>query len=174
MKLEIEVGSRVRQVRVERVNDVFEVHVDGQRYLVDSASVDETTLSLLVRGETIESYEVGLAERATAGEYDVYLRDGIVYTRVNGRSASRFRRSAGADPFAAAGGVLQIVAPMPGRIVRVLVAPGEEVKARQALVVVEAMKMENELRAPRAGRVREILAEPGTSVDSGRPLVVLE
>lgn len=174
MNVEIEVGGRVHQVRVERVHDAFEVDVDGQRYLVDSAPVDETTLSLLVRGETNESYEVGLAERATAGEFDVHLRAGVVYTRVNGGSASRLRRSSGADPFAAAGGIQQIVAPMPGRIVRVLVAPGEEVTARQALVVVEAMKMENELRAPRAGRVREVLAEPGTSVDSGRPLVVLE
>jgi biotin carboxyl carrier protein len=63
---------------------------------------------------------------------------------------------------------------MPGRIVRVLVGPGDEVTARQGVVVVEAMKMENELRAPKAGRVREVAVSPGVSVEAGRVLVVIE
>jgi biotin carboxyl carrier protein len=63
---------------------------------------------------------------------------------------------------------------MPGRVVRVLVAPGDEVQARQAVVVVEAMKMENELRSPKAGRVKDVAVTPGTSVEAGRVLVVIE
>ena len=63
---------------------------------------------------------------------------------------------------------------MPGRVVRVLVAPGDDVEARQAVVVVEAMKMENELRAPRAGKVREVNVAAGTSVEAGRVLAVIE
>jgi biotin carboxyl carrier protein len=67
-----------------------------------------------------------------------------------------------------------VLAPMPGRVVRVLVAPGDEVAAKQGVVVVEAMKMENELRSPKAGRVKEVMVTPGTSVDAGRVLVVIE
>jgi biotin carboxyl carrier protein len=63
---------------------------------------------------------------------------------------------------------------MPGRVVRVLVAVGDEVAVRQPVVVVEAMKMENELRSPKAGRVKELNVAPGTSVDSGRVLLVIE
>ena len=63
---------------------------------------------------------------------------------------------------------------MPGRVVRVLVAPGDEVVPRQGLVVVEAMKMENELRAPRAARVKDVKVTEGLSVEAGRVLVVLE
>ena len=63
---------------------------------------------------------------------------------------------------------------MPGRVVRVLVKPGDEVAARQGLVVVEAMKMENELAAPRAGRVKEVAVTEGQSVEAGRLLVVVE
>ncbi|RPJ54475.1 MAG: hypothetical protein EHM24_31740 [Acidobacteria bacterium] len=63
---------------------------------------------------------------------------------------------------------------MPGKIVRVLVAPGDHVAARQGLVVVEAMKMENELRAPRAGRVKDVHVAEGALVESGRLLVVVE
>ena len=63
---------------------------------------------------------------------------------------------------------------MPGRVVRVLVAPGDAVEARQAVVVVEAMKMENELRSPRAGRVKEVAVLAGSSVEAGRVLVVID
>jgi biotin carboxyl carrier protein len=63
---------------------------------------------------------------------------------------------------------------MPGKIVRVLVDPGDVVAARQPLVVVEAMKMENELRAVRAGKVAEMHAREGQSVDAGALLVVIQ
>ena len=63
---------------------------------------------------------------------------------------------------------------MPGRVVRVLVEPGEDVVARQGVVVVEAMKMENELRSPKAGRVKDVSVSPGVSVEAGRVLVTIE
>jgi biotin carboxyl carrier protein len=62
---------------------------------------------------------------------------------------------------------------MPGKTVRVLVKPGDDVAARQPLVVIEAMKMENELRAVRAGKVAEVHAREGASVDAGTLLVVV-
>jgi biotin carboxyl carrier protein len=73
----------------------------------------------------------------------------------------------------AADGPQRLVAPMPGKIVKVLVAPGDQVALRQGVVVVEAMKMENELRAGRAGIVREVLVVEGASVEAGAPLVVI-
>ena len=78
--------------------------------------------------------------------------------------------SEGAQP---GSGPQRIVSPMAGKIVRVLVKSGEAVRARQPLVVVEAMKMENELRALRDGTVVEIYAREGTSVDAGALLVVV-
>jgi len=63
---------------------------------------------------------------------------------------------------------------MPGKIVRVLVKAGDAVRARQPLVVVEAMKMENELGSPKAGRVKEVSVQEGQSVEAGRLLVVVE
>ena len=63
---------------------------------------------------------------------------------------------------------------MPGKIVRVLVKAGDDVTAKQGLVVVEAMKMENELRAARDGRVRELSVAEGQSVDAGTVLLVVE
>jgi biotin carboxyl carrier protein len=63
---------------------------------------------------------------------------------------------------------------MPGKVVRVLVKAGDTVQTRQSLVVVEAMKMENELRAARTGTVREVFVREGQSVDAGTPLVAIE
>ena len=88
---------------------------------------------------------------------------------VNGRTRRR-----GAPDEAGRAGLQPVVAPMPGRVVRVLVSPGDDVAARQGVVVVEAMKMENELRSPKAGTVKEVNVTPGTSVEAGRVLVVIE
>ena len=92
----------------------------------------------------------------------------VVEAVINGR------RVAGDAPGDAAGGASRLTAPMPGKVVRVLVAPGDQVEARQPLVVVEAMKMENELAAPRAGTVTEVPVTEGMSVEAGRLLAVIE
>jgi biotin carboxyl carrier protein len=71
-------------------------------------------------------------------------------------------------------GAASIVSPMPGRVVKVLVKPGDTVRARQGLVIVEAMKMENELRAPADARVVDVRVTEGMSVDAKAVLVILE
>jgi biotin carboxyl carrier protein len=105
---------------------------------------------------------------AGSGELLVGLQGRTIGVTVNGR------RSAHADRTLHGHGQVTIAAPMPGRVVRVLVGAGDAVEARQPVVVVEAMKMENELRAPRAGRIREVAVTPGTSVEAGRILAVIE
>jgi biotin carboxyl carrier protein len=83
----------------------------------------------------------------------------------------RLARRPGAMP--ADDGPRSVVSPMPGRIVKVLVREGDSVAAQQGLVVVEAMKMENELRAPRAGRVAAVKVVEGMSVEANAVLVTL-
>jgi biotin carboxyl carrier protein len=81
--------------------------------------------------------------------------------------AQQAQRAHGAGP-------ATVKSPMPGRVVKILVRAGERVPAGHAVVVVEAMKMENELRAPRGGTVREIRCSEGTAVEAGQDLVVIE
>jgi biotin carboxyl carrier protein len=89
--------------------------------------------------------------------------------------ALREAAAAGAlAPRAGTGGPFRLTAPMPGRVVKVLVEAGDTVAEGQGLVVMEAMKMENELRAPRAGRVKELPARERQAVEMGALLVVLE
>ena len=71
-------------------------------------------------------------------------------------------------------GAVTVKAPMPGLVKAVAVAPGDEVREGQRLIVLEAMKMENEIGSPRAGRVAEVLVSQGSTVEGGKPLVTLE
>jgi len=89
-------------------------------------------------------------------------------------SISQIRRAGAAVAHAADDGPQRVTAPMPGKIVKLLVKPGDRVQARQGVIVVEAMKMENELRARAAGTVREVRVTEGTSVEAGAILVMLE
>ncbi len=85
--------------------------------------------------------------------------------------SDRARAAAAARKKTRADGDGQLTSPMPGRVLKLLVAPGDEVEAGEPLVVVEAMKMENELRAPKAGRVEEVSVKPGDTVEAGHKLL---
>jgi biotin carboxyl carrier protein len=172
---EIEVNGRTRIVSVERTKHddsagaAFRVIVDGTPHLVDAVRVDSGALSFIqLDGESAgQSRRVAISE-GPAGELTLALADGVVRATVNGRRSRRGAEVAGAA------GEQRIVAPMPGKVLRILVQPGQDVAARQPLVVVEAMKMENELSSPRAGRVKEVTAVEGQSVEAGRILIIVE
>ena len=193
MRFEVEVGGRMRTVSVERSSDgagAYQVTVDGRPCRVDVRRIGDFSLSLLLEtvavplsGEAAEktgnagktgaapvSRQVVVAPGTARGELLVTLEGRTVAASVNARRRARAARDGGSD----APGEQAVVAPMPGRVVRVLVTPGDEVAARQAVVVVEAMKMENELRAPKAGRVKDVQVTAGASVEAGRILVVVE
>jgi biotin carboxyl carrier protein len=128
-------------------------------------------------GFSRKSYEISF-EPTVAGELTIHVNGvPIPLTIVSGpgvpKPVAKAVRRGGGDR-GAGSGQRTIVAPMPGRIVRVLVKPHERVSARQPLVVVEAMKMENELRAPRGGTVAEVRVSEGASVEANAVLVVLE
>ena len=119
----------------------------------------------------LRSYEVSFSADADGGV--VVFVDGVPVPLAVADARTRARRKS-RDGSAAATGPQAIVAPMPGRVVKVLVEPGQTVVARQPVVIIEAMKMENELRAPRAGTIAAVRASEGTSVDAHAVLVVLE
>ena len=165
MRYDVEVNGRVVPVTVHRANGGFVVTVGGREWTIDAARVDGHTLSLLVGSS---SQEVTIAADTTPGQLAVGVRGVPLSVTVNGR-----RRWARREEGAAGGGPQQLVAPMPGKIVRVLAKVGTSVQPRQPLIVVEAMKMENELRATRPGVVSELLVAEGQSVDAGALLLVV-
>lgn len=169
MQYEVEVGGKRRQVVVTREGGGFAVAVDGTTKHVDIVPIDGHTLSLIVDG--VWPVEITISPNGTAGQMTVHVDGTPVGATVNGR-----RRWGRRDEPAQAGSAApqRLAAPMPGKVVRVLVAVGDAVQPRQPVVVVEAMKMENELRATRAGTVTELHVREGVSVEAGAPLVVIQ
>ena len=177
MQYEVEVGGRRRQVVVTRTGGTFAVAVDGRTRHVDAARIDAHTLSLVVDSVCPENssvrrsgHEVSAVPDRDGGQLTVYVGAVPVAVALNGR-----RRWGRKDDGRASGsGPQRLVAPMAGKIVRVLVNAGDIVGSRQPIVVVEAMKMENELRASREGTVAEVHVREGMSVDAGALLIVIQ
>ena len=175
MRIEIEIDGRPRDVTVEPVAarpERMRVCWDGATHEVDARVVERdrhgVLLSLVQVGAAAASRQVRCVAAGRNGLTAVHLGDVVVEAVINGR------RVAGEAAGDAAGGPSRLAAPMPGKVVRVLVAPGDRVEARQPMVVVEAMKMENELAAPKAGVVVEVPVTEGMSVEAGRLLAAIE
>jgi biotin carboxyl carrier protein len=197
MQYEVEIGSRLRKVVLMRTGDGFAVEVDGHAWYVDAARIDTERMSLLIREVSPErhtgspftmSCEVAISSGPASAELIIHVGTMAFAVTVNGRGRYRHgdgsgaaRRNARENARENARGDAsgddrpqQILAPMPGKVVRVLVHTGDVVRVHQPLVVVEAMKMENELRAGRSGRVAAIHVQEGASVEAGALVVVIE
>ena len=172
MTIEIELDGVRRQVTLRRDGDQWIAAIEGHEVTVSVAQAGGRWSMLVGPAEAghhdAKSYDVAF-EPTSAGELIVSVNGIEVPLAVVDRRHPPSGGREGSD----AAQPRVVIAPMPGRIVRVLVKPGEEVAARQGLVVVEAMKMENELRAPRAGVVTEVRVTEGASVEANAVLVVL-
>ena len=174
MTFDIEAGGVRRTVDVRPAPGGWVVSIDGREVTADVVPAG-TGWSLLIRpGGRLDaparSHEVAIDARE--GGLIVHV-DGVAVP-VTVADPRRLWSRSGHDQAAGASGPRPIVAPMPGRIVKVLVRKGEPVSARQGLVVVEAMKMENELRSPCDGTVADVRVSEGMSVDANAILVVIE
>ena len=201
MQYTIEVGGRARQVVVRRRDGKVVVELDGRLWTVDAVRVSDYGLSLLIMegsevrlkadttgagvvsgfsrtpngaggvsgfGRTL-SFDVTVAGDAAAGQLAVHVGPSVVPVALDGRRRFGRKEEGGHS----GSGPQRLLAPMPGKVVRVLVNKGDSVRARQPIVVIEAMKMENELRAGRDGVVLELPAASGQSVEAGMLLAVV-
>jgi biotin carboxyl carrier protein len=172
----VEIGGRKQIIEIGGARGAYRAVIDGHESSVDAARAGDSW-SLLVGGR---SYEVAFG-LPSGGELPVQVNGRVVAVKLTRLTPSAARR--GLDTRAAGrfdhavdtgGGPLSVTAPMPGRVVKVLVGVGDVVAPRQGVVVVEAMKMENEVRAPRAGTVKEVRVAEGALVEAKAVLVVVE
>ena len=172
MRLNAEIEGERVTLEVKREGVRVFAEVGGRRYELEARRVGEGEYLMTSAGRVYEC-RVGAEAGAEAGgrgglrvsvgarEYGVTLTDP---KHLRGASAGGGEQ----------GGRAQIKAPMPGKVVRVLVEAGQAVEAGQPVVVVEAMKMQNELKSPKSGTVAELRAAPGSTVNAGDVLVVVE
>jgi biotin carboxyl carrier protein len=160
-------GGQTSVVRItETEKSLYKVTVDGHEFMVDGRRTGRNNYSLLIDNR---SFEVDVD--TTEDEYRV-LMDGRTY-RIH-MSDERQVRFGGRQSGIEVSGRQEVKIPMPGKVVAVLVNEGDTVAKGQGLVIVEAMKMENEARAPGDGEVKEIRVKTGESVESGQVLAIVE
>jgi len=161
MKYEIHINGAKRAVEFDRQQ--MEIAIEGRKLAADAARIASGVYSILLEGRsfvvTVETDGDALFVRTAEREFHIEIFDPRSWQR--GR-AGRIELE----------GRQQITAPMPGKIVRVLAADGQTVEAGQGLLVIEAMKMQNEIRSPKSGTV-ERLAQQGQTVNAGDVLAVV-
>jgi biotin carboxyl carrier protein len=165
MKFEVHVGGRRRMVELERNGESWHVSLDGSAIDAHPAQIAPNVFSVLLNGQSYEVRVSPVADgtlnlRTSTAEFAAEVVDPRVW---------RGRRHGPLE----AEGRQQITAPMPGKVVRVLVEPGASVQTGQGLIVVEAMKMQNEIRSPKTGKIERLFAREGQAVDAGEILAVV-
>ena len=155
-------GTRTHTVELERMGDQWRIILDGESIEADFVEIAPNTLSILIRGE---SHEIRIA-RSPEGLLNIQTGLREFSAEVTDERSWRGRRLGHVE----VEGRQQITAPMAGKVVRLLVKSGEKVEVGQGLLVVEAMKMQNEIRSTKSGTVERLLAEEGQPVNAGETL----
>ena len=164
MIYEITIDEKNYRVELNRVDGRWDCRLDGKPVEIDAVLTRRDVLSILIHGK---AYEIKRERSAT----DLHLWVGSARYGVQLRDPRSLRSRAGADD---GKGPRKLVAPMPGKIVRVLAPENSEVEAGQGVLVVEAMKMQNEIKSPKKGVVRKMVATEGANVNAGDVLAVVE
>ena len=168
MKLEARIGAQTRQIEIQRTGpNQFAVGGEDSADIdtkIDAVEVAPNTYSILINGRAFEAVVIPAAE-------GVLVRCGGQEFHATVSDPRAWRGARGA--LFGAEGKQRVIAPMPGKVVRILVSAGETVEADQGLIVVEAMKMQNEIRAPKAGTIERIFIREGQAVAAGEALVTI-
>jgi len=175
MVCEVTVGPRSYRVELERVEppglpgpaeeSEWNVRLGERRILVKAVRINANTLSVILDGRSLA---VRLGRTAAGGQ--IFLRGrAYEYTLSDPRSLpSQTRARISQD------GEQKITSSMPGRVLRVLARPGEAIRSGQGILVIEAMKMQNEVRSPKDGALKKLLVTVGATVNAGEVLAVIE
>ena len=183
MQYEVSVGDKTYRVELQRAGNPGsgkelteiswnirlskpgELEKAAREIQVNSLRIGPDVLSLISDGESIEARLSRSAETVT-----VFLQGRSYECVVRDPRSLRSRKRAGANE----AGELKVTASMPGKIVRVLAHEGEPIELGQGILVIEAMKMQNEVRAPKAGKLKSVIAKQGANVNAGEVLAIIE
>jgi biotin carboxyl carrier protein len=165
MIYDVVIDGKRHRLELERAEAGWHCRLDGRDIKIDAVLARRDVLSVLIGGK---AYEIKREHTATA----MHLWVGSVryLAELHDPKSLRGRRGVTADEK----GPRKLLAPMPGKVVRVLIGQGQPVEAGQSILVVEAMKMQNEIKSPKKGSVQKIVAAEGANVNAGDVLAIVE
>ncbi len=165
MIYEVTIAEKTYRVELVRGEAGWSCKIDDRDLPLDVTSMQDGVLSLLLNGQ---SYEV--RQEINGPEANIVVGRERFAAAVRDPRSLHSRQRAGASEQ----GVKKIIAPMPGKVVRLLAAEGAEVEAGKSVIVIEAMKMQNELKAPKTGVIKKITVVEGAAVEAGQSLAEVE
>ena len=164
MNLRLKINNRLRNVTINKAASRDEISLDGKGISAEVIEVRSGILSALIDGKVFDARVWPMADGlhvAIGGvEYLAHLED-----------PRQWRRGAGGS--SAMEGRQNVTAPMPGKVVRILVKSGEKIALGQGLLIVEAMKMQNEIKAAKEGTVEKMMVQEGQPVNAGEVLAII-
>ncbi|MFZ0638659.1 MAG: biotin/lipoyl-containing protein [Candidatus Acidiferrales bacterium] len=164
MNFRLKIEGRTRAVKINSIASRIEFSLDGQGVAADVVDVEPNVFSVLLGGE---AFEVRVEQNARGARIQIDGREYLAELD----DPRQWRR--GVVGTLDAEGRQSVLAPMPGKVVRVLVESGSTVEAGQGLLVVEAMKMQNEIKSPKAGKVERFNVSEGQAVNAGEILAII-
>lgn len=165
MTYDITIDGKNHRLELNRSDGRWQCRLDGRELQMDAILSRRDVLSVIIEGK---SYEV--KRELSAADLHLWVGPVRYAAEVRDPRSLRSRKGAGAEE----AGPRKLVAPMPGKVVRVLVAEKTQVEAGQGIIVVEAMKMQNEIKSPKAGVVQKLVASDGAAVNAGDILAIVE
>jgi biotin carboxyl carrier protein len=165
MTYEVSIDGKNHQLELDRADGRWRCVLNGREVAIDAVVARPDVLSLLISGKAYE-----IKRERTAVDMHLWVGPVRYGAELRDPRSLRSRKSAGLNDE----GPKKLVAPMPGKVVRVLLREKDEVEAGQGILVVEAMKMQNEIKSPKKGIVQKIVAAEGSNVNPGDVLAIVE
>lgn len=165
MVYDVIVSGKPHRLELERLDAGWRCRLDGEEIRVDAVLPRRDVLSLIVDGQAYE-----IKREQTAADLHLWVGSRRFAVELRDPRSLRSRQGRAVDDK----GPKRILAPMPGRVVRLLVEEQAQVEAGQGIVVVEAMKMQNEIKSPKKGIVKKMVAAAGAAVNAGDVLAIVE
>ena len=165
MIYEVTIAQKTYRVELVRTGELWSCRLDGREFPLDVAAAQDGTLSLLSQGK---SYEI--RQESVGAETSIVVGHDRFNVQVRDPRSLRSRSRGGTTEQ----GVKKVTAPMPGKVVRLLAGVGAKVEANQSVIVIEAMKMQNELKAPKTGVLKRITVAEGAAVEAVQVLAEVE
>jgi biotin carboxyl carrier protein len=165
MLYDVSIDGKDYRLELERAEAGWHCRLNGREIQIDAVLVRRDVLSILIAGKAYEIKREHIAQ-------ETHLWVGSVRYAAEPRDPRSLRSRKGST--ADEKGPKKLFAPMPGKVVRVLVAEQQAVEAGQSIMVVEAMKMQNEIKSPKKGTLQKIVAAEGANVNSGDVLAIVE
>lgn len=165
MTYEISIDGKNYRLDLNQEDGRWKCSLDGEPVEVDAVIARPNVMSVIIGGQAFE-----VKRERTATDMHFWVKSARFAVDVRDPRSLRSRRAKGGG----VEGPQKLLAPMPGKIVRILAPAGQEVEAGHGVLVIEAMKMQNELKSPKKGVVKQVLATEGASVTAGEVLAIVE